>query len=216
MKVIKKLFKLLIALIIVAILASFAVVAYGTSSRPVEYMEYVNKYAEEYNVDPLLVLSVIKVESNFRTDAESHMNAVGLMQLVPETAEWVTGKMKIDYDESMLKDPESNIKIGTYYLSYLINHFKDVDLAIVAYNGGMGNVQEWIDTEIVGKNGKGLENIPIDEARYYIVKVNNNYEAYKKLYGDTKLEDGIQKSPKTWLNNYFIQIKDLIVIFRKI
>lgn len=213
MKIVKKIFKLLIVLLLLGVLTSFGIVAYGTSTRPVEYTEYINKYAEEYDVDPLLILSVIKVESNFRTDAQSHMNAIGLMQIVPVTGEWIAEKMKIDYDDSMLKDPETNIKMGTYYFSYLINHFKDKDLAIVAYNGGMGNVKEWIDSDVVGKNGKGLENIPITEARNYVVKVNDNYDVYKMFYESTELTDGMEKSPKVWAKNYIKQIKDYVKNF---
>ncbi|MDL2310825.1 lytic transglycosylase domain-containing protein, partial [Peptostreptococcaceae bacterium OttesenSCG-928-C18] len=196
-----------------AVITSFGIVTYGTVTRQVEYTDYINKYSEEYDVDPILILSVIKVESNFNEKAESHMNAVGLMQIVPETGEWIAEKLKIDYTDEMLKDPEMNIKLGTYYLSYLINHFQDTDLAIVAYNGGMGNVDKWIKEEIVGKNGEGLNNIPIDEARQYVVKVTDQLEVYSTFYEGEILEDNMQKSPARWFKNYSKQIKKLLYEF---
>lgn len=210
MKALKVSIKLLLVLIFISILFAFAVVAYGTFTRPVEYTDYVKESAEEYNVDPLLILSVIRVESDFKPEAQSHMNAIGLMQLVPETAEWISNKMGIEFDESMLKDPKQNIELGTYYLSYLMNHFGDIDLAVVAYNGGMGNVQKWIDEDLVGPNRKGLENIPITEARNYIIKVDENYDIYKKYYGTIELTDDLHKSPKTWLRNFLIEVEEKI------
>lgn len=210
MKFLKGLLKLLVALLIVGILASFAIVSYGSSTRPVKYVDEITKYSEEYGVDPLLVMSVIKVESNFNTEARSHMNAIGLMQLIPKTSQWICEKMGIEYSEDMLSDPETNIKLGTYYLAYLINHFGDTDLAIIAYNGGMGNVQEWLDQGIIGKAGKGFENIPIDEARYYDVKVKRNYEVYKTFYEEKEIKDGMHKEPKVWFSNYFRQVKEFL------
>ena len=72
----------------------------------------------------------------------------------------------------------------------------------------MGNVQEWLDKGIIGKGGEGFENIPIDEARYYDVKVKRNYEIYKTFYEDKELEDGMHKDFKNWLNNYARQLKE--------
>ena len=210
MKVFKNFLKLIIALITVAILFSFAIVSYGTITRPVEYTDYIEESAEKYNVDPLLILSVIRVESDFKPEAKSHMNAIGLMQLVPETAEWISTKLGTEFDESMLKDPKQNIELGTYYLSYLINHFGDIDLAVVAYNGGMGNVQKWIDEDIIGPNGRGLENIPINEARNYVIKVDENYEIYKKYYGTVELNDNLHKNPKSWLRNFIIEVEEIV------
>lgn len=210
MKIVKGFLKFIIIILVLVIVASFGVVTYGTMTRPVEHTKIINKYSKEYNIDPLLVLSVIKVESAFDNNAHSHMNAVGLMQVIPETAEWVAEKTKKEYNEEDLFDPETNIQIGTFYLAYLIDHFQDENLAIVAYNGGMGNVQSWIDKKIVGKNGMGLENVPIEEARNYVVKVNKHYDVYKNFYNGRELVDGMEKSPKTWFRNYFNVIATLI------
>ncbi|WP_100065099.1 lytic transglycosylase domain-containing protein [Miniphocaeibacter massiliensis] len=213
MKIVKRFLIFILVLFILGILTSFAIVSYGTVTRPVEYTNYVNKYSEEYDVDPLLIMSVIKVESNFKEDVKSHMNAVGLMQIIPDTGKWVAEKIDVDYSDDILKDPETNIKLGTYYLSYLISHFQDNDLAIAAYNGGMGNVDNWIKDGIVGKNGVGLENIPIKEAKNYVVKVDEQYEVYTRYYKGETLEDGMEKSPLRWFKNYFKQIKSFIYEF---
>lgn len=210
MKVIKGILKLLVAILILVLIVSFGVVTYGTMTRPVEHIESINKYSKEYEIDPLLILSVIKVESNFDNNAHSHMNAVGLMQVVPETAEWVAERTGTEFKEEDLFDADKNIQIGSFYLAYLIDHFQDQDLGIVAYNGGMGNVQNWIDEKIVGKNGIGLENIPIEEAKNYVVKVNKQYEVYTNFYSSRDLENGMEKSPKTWFKNYLNVISTLI------
>ncbi len=211
MKFLKGLKNILVFILILVLflgLISFGIVAYGTATRPVAHMDTINKYSEEYGVDPLLVLSVIKVESNFRPEAKSHKNAHGLMQVIPETGKAIAKSLKKEYSDEMLKDPDTNIQMGTYYLAYLINHFNDEDLAIAAYNGGMGNVEKWLLDKNVSNDGKNLHNIPIDETRNYVKKVRNNYEIYKMFYeGKEPLKDNINKSPKTWVDNYIRTIK---------
>ena len=190
MKFLKNLILGLLAILIIIFIISFGIVSYGTITRPVEYTEYINKYSEEYDVDPMLVYSVIKVESNYNPDAHSPMNAHGLMQILPETGSWIAERLKIDYSEEMLKDPETSIQMGTYYLSYLVHHFKDRDLAIAAYNGGLGNVEKWLADENLSKDGESLDEIPFVETRNYVVRVNDNYRIYDLFYGDEKnLED---------------------------
>lgn len=211
MKILKGLKNIIVFIIVIVLflaVISLGIVSYGTATRPVEYMEIIDEYSEEYGVDPLLVLSVIKVESNFRTTAQSHKNAHGLMQIIPETGKGIAKSLKMDYSDAMLQDPDTNIQMGTYYLAYLINHFKDLDLAIAAYNGGMGNVEKWLQDSNVSKDGKNLHEIPITETRNYVTKVRNNYEIYSMFYdGINPLEDGINKSPKTWFSNYIRVIK---------
>ena len=152
---------------------------------PKTYSQYVSKYSKEYNVDPLLIYAVIKVESNFDKNVVSNSNAKGVMQLMDSTAGEVASNIMADttFDSSMLFDPETNIKIGTKYLSELLEKYKgNYYLALAAYNAGIGNVDKWIEQGIIRKDGSDIENIPYKETNNYVRKIVRDYEIYEKLY----------------------------------
>ena len=154
---------------------------------PDEYAPFVEKYSKEYGVPEEMVYAVIKTESGFDSSAVSSKGAVGLMQMMPETFEWLTKDMLREHlSVGMLYDPETNIKYGTYYLSRLYNKFGDWDTALAAYNGGEGRVSEWLTDSRYSSDGKKLiiENIPSEysETKNYVGKVNNALEKYKQLY----------------------------------
>ena len=112
---------------------------------PKKYEQYVDKYSQECDVDNLLIYSIIKVESNFNEKANSHAEAIGLMQLMENTAVETYGHIEaqtVNVEE--LYQPEINIKIGTYYFSTLLTQYNSVGLALAAYNAGMGRVDKWI------------------------------------------------------------------------
>lgn len=150
-----------------------------------DYSEYVYKYAEENDIDPYLIFSIIKAESNFNRNIESSSGAIGLMQLMESTA---VEKANEIGEEVVVKEalfnPEINIKIGTSYYAYLIKHYKGNEhLALAAYNAGMGNVDKWIEEETIKEDGSDLENIPYKETNNYVRKILRNYKIYKELYG---------------------------------
>lgn len=146
---------------------------------PVAYGEWIMKYSTKNELDPFLVMAVIKQESNFVPEAHSGV-AGGLMQLTQETAQWNANELGItDFD---YMDPETNIELGCHYLKYLIKHYGNVDTALAAYNGGMGNVDAWLADKTYSSDGKTLDNIPFTETRNYVVKVNEYWEHYKELY----------------------------------
>ena len=160
-------------------------IEYSIYPKPEEYSSYVEKYSAEYDVPEEIVWAVIKTESGFDSSAHSHKGAIGLMQMLPDTFKWLTNDILRDYYESgMLYHPETNIKYGTYYLSRLYKRFGDWDSAIAAYNGGEGNVADWM-----GEDGKlTLNEIPFEyfETISYVIKVNYRTEKYKKLYTSEK------------------------------
>ncbi len=179
--------RLFLLLTLVGIVLFFAV---GPGKRmvmeyfyPVKYQEYVEKYAQEYNLDKYLVYAVIKVESKFNADAASDAGAKGLMQLMDETAAECNEKGGFGYNiPEDLYDPEKNIRLGCYYLSSLMDIYRDSKLAVTAYNGGTGNVDEWLkDAELADGNG-GLREIPYSETRKYVKKVFNAFDTYNDLY----------------------------------
>ncbi len=149
-----------------------------------EYSEYVNKYAELYEIDPMWIYAIIKVESNFNKDATSGSGAKGLMQLMDNTASDLAKELSIfNFDSNMLYDPEINIMLGTMYFSKLLVKYNDnYALAIAAYNGGIGNVDNWIKNGIIESDGSNIENVPYKETNMYVRKTLNAYSAYVELY----------------------------------
>lgn len=154
------------------------------NSHPVKYGEYVEKYSSLYAVPEEIVYGVIKTESGFKSDAVSPKGAIGLMQITPDTFEWLRFKMGENDSSStsdLLYNPEINIKYGTYFLSLLYTEFGIWDTAYAAYNAGRGKVNEWLKNPQNNDNGK-LMNIPYKETSDYVKKVSRAVENYKKIY----------------------------------
>lgn len=178
-----KIFKGFLVLVIIVIAVIGVMGGYETSQRvkyPVAYADLIVKYADENELDPFLVMAVIKVESNFIPEAHSGV-AGGLMQLTEETAEWNAKDMNIT-DEYDYMEPETNIKFGCHYLRHLIDVYENIDTALAAYNGGMGNVYSWLKNSEYSDDGVTLKYIPFSETRNYVVKVNDSWEHYKSMY----------------------------------
>ncbi|MBQ7821839.1 MAG: lytic transglycosylase domain-containing protein [Clostridia bacterium] len=147
---------------------------------PQKYSEYVELYAEKYNVPTEIVYAVIHTESGFDPVAVSSAGAVGLMQITPDTYDWLLYIRK-EEKVSELTDPVISIDFGTYFLSYLYNKFGDWSTAFAAYNAGMNRVSEWLEDTRYTKNGV-LEYIPYVETRNYVNKVNNTLIKYEQIY----------------------------------
>ena len=179
---------LMIALIAVlaiglGFLADFFITCFEKSAYPREYAEYVEVYAEAYGVPEGLVYAVIRTESDFDSGAVSPVGAVGLMQLMPSTFEWLTDDKLFEHLESgMLYDPETNIKYGTYCLSFLYDRYGDWELALAAYNGGLGNVDKWLEDDQYADGEGGLKRIPFKETRQFVARVTDAWEMYERLY----------------------------------
>ncbi len=150
---------------------------------PKKYEEYVYKYSKELNIDPMLTFAIIKTESNFKENIVSRSGAIGLMQLMGETAKEQAAKIGMNYNSETLYNPEDNIKLGLYYFDTLFNYFNEnYILAFVAYNAGLGNTKKWINEGILKENGEGAENIPFTETNMYVRKIVRNYKIYSELY----------------------------------
>lgn len=151
---------------------------------PMKYSEYVEKYAKEYSVDPLLVYAIIKAESNFNPNVVSSSNAIGLMQLMDATAEEIARKLDVKFtSKSSLYDPELNIRLGTKYFSDLLKDYNGNKLlALTAYNAGKGTVKRWIEQGTIKEDGSDMENIPYKETNQYVRKIIRDYKIYEDLY----------------------------------
>jgi len=144
--------------------------------RPVFHADSINRWAGEYGLDPLLVTSVIKVESNFIRRARSQRGAVGLMQILPSTAkELAPGLGFADYSKVDLEDPDTNIRFGSFYIKKLMTDFKNNPiLSIAAYNAGETKVNSWyLQNPIVSVE---FADIPYGETRNYVKNVLKTYQ----------------------------------------
>lgn len=185
----KRLLKFIITLLILAsiIFILFKVIKIDDiimkKLYPLKYSEYVEKYAEEYNMDKYMVYAIIKAESNFDENAKSSSDAIGLMQIMETTAIETARKMDLEVTEEDLFKPDLNINIGLKYFTYLLNQYdNNYPLAIIAYNAGMGNVDAWIKDGTIKEDGTDIENVPFKETNNYVRKILRDYEIYKELY----------------------------------
>lgn len=159
------------------------------SVYPLEYTDLVEKAAADYDLDPNLIYAVIHTESGFNPNAESGAGARGLMQVMPDTFEWLSGiRGEGDrYTADDLYTPSVCIDYGCYLLRYNLDLFSQDEVsAVAAYNAGFGKVEEWLSDSTLSSDGKKLdqpENIPIDETRDYVSKVENAKRMYTELYG---------------------------------
>lgn len=180
--------KVLVSMILVFI------IAYGTYTSdwfqrkyvyPFPYQEIIYRYAVETELDPFLIASVMKVESKFDTQARSPKGALGLMQMMPETAIWVAEQMDDgEFTINQLESPEVSIRMGTWYLSSLGKEFKDNQvLMLAAYNGGRGNVKQWMGRYDWTMSFDEVDQIPFLETKNYVDKVLYNKKRYQELYG---------------------------------
>ena len=155
---------------------------------PKRYEEIVNKYQTEYNVDANLIYAVIKAESNFNNEAESTQGAIGLMQLMENTAKDVANKNGIELDGENIREcllnEDTNINIGTKYLQTLIDRYHNIEVALAAYNAGIGTVDGWIERGIISADGSDIENIPYRETNNYVRKILRDYRIYQYIYNE--------------------------------
>ena len=166
-------------------LGDFIITCIEKNAYPREYAEYVELYSQKYGVPESLVFAVIHTESSFDSGAVSSVGAVGLMQMMPDTFAWLTDEILFEHLESgMLYDPETNIKYGTYLLSRFYDRYGDWELTLAAYNGGVGNVDGWLEDPAYSDGEGGIKKIPFKETRNYVKKVSDARDTYERLYGN--------------------------------
>lgn len=149
---------------------------------PKLYTNEVSKYAKEYSVDENLIYAIIKAESNFDENAVSRSNAVGLMQLMYDTAIDIAKVLNIEIDEEKLLEPDVNINLGTKYISMLIARYGNIEVALAAYNAGSGNVDNWIANGTIQADGSDIENVPFKETNNYVRKILRDYKIYNEFW----------------------------------
>ena len=160
---------------------------------PFPYRTTIENYSARWKVDKFLAIAVMKVESNFSEAAHSQSGAVGLMQIMPETAAWIAYRLgerpeEIADDVKNLHEPDTNIRYGTWYLAELEAEFHGNDvLALAAYNAGRGNVYDWMEKNHWNENFSDVDQIPYAETRDYVKRVLHCRKKYSELYSAHEL-----------------------------
>ncbi|UQZ37630.1 lytic transglycosylase [Paenibacillus sp. PK3_47] len=154
---------------------------------PIHFKEEIREHSTTYETDPFLVAAIIRVETNFKTGQESKKGALGLMQLMPDTAKWALEQAKLpDVSLDELKaEPSANIELGTWYLSWLDRQFAGNRTAVIAaYNAGPGKVTSWIKDGDWDGTESAVKDIPFGETRHYVQRVIYYYNQYRELYNE--------------------------------
>lgn len=144
------------------------------------------RWAGEYEVDPLLIHAVIRTESSFQPDAESGAGARGLMQMTEDTFDWVKSKIAPGEDLTFddLFTPDTSIRFGTYFLDGCLKRYGgDVSTAAAAYHSGWGTVDGLLEDGAYSEDGVTLSSFPYRQMGHYVKKINDAYEKYRALYG---------------------------------
>ena len=152
---------------------------------PRKYEALVDKWAQTYELDPLLVDAFIRTESGFDPQATSSVDARGLMQMTEETFLWLRSKIAADEELSFadLYDPEISIRFGCYYLHLCMKRYNgDVATAAAAYHSGWGTVDNLLQMEEHSADGETLQGFPYSQMHHYVNKITACYDAYQRIY----------------------------------
>ncbi len=169
--------------------------AYWQALYPFPYLELVESWSIKRQLNPLLVISLIRQESRFETTIRSVANAIGLMQVLPSTAEWIAPQ--INLKNYSLENPNDNINLGTWYLAHTHETYNNNSLlAVASYNAGPGNVSNWIQKYGLNDPDEFVEDIPFPETQGYVKHVFGNYWNYMRFY-NPEIAQKLEQLPPT-------------------
>ena len=185
MKLYTKLCSLLLAAVLAACMPA-ALREIGRQLYPCRYDGVIERYAAEYEMDPLLIYTFVRTESGFDPEAVSSVGARGLMQMTEETFEWIKSKLapgeELTFDD--LYDPDCAVRFGAYYLRLCLDRYGgDVATAAAAYHSGWGTVDSLLNHEDYTGDGKTLPSFPYSRMNHYVEKILRCYKRYTELYG---------------------------------
>jgi soluble lytic murein transglycosylase len=154
---------------------------------PIHYVQDIRISSENYNIDPHLIAAIIRVETNYKTGLESRKGAVGIMQVMPDTADWIVqqgGFTNLTLD-MLMNRADIGIEVGTWYLRSLHKQFDNNMVAVIAaYNAGPGKVNKWLADGTWDGRLETVDRVPYGETRHYVQRVIYYYNKYRKLYPD--------------------------------
>jgi soluble lytic murein transglycosylase len=168
------------------LVAAFSTQAVWQALYPFPYPTLVRRTAARYGLSPLLVAAVIRAESKGRPGATSRRGAIGLMQVMPATGAWAATRMGLTgFRAADLRDPATNVAIGSWYLHSLLARYRgNLALALAAYNGGERNVDTWLRSGQWPGTEASEGQIPFGQTRDFVRSVLASYEVYRRLYPD--------------------------------
>lgn len=177
--------KIAIFLFIIVIILIVTLWMIKTFVFPLKHFDIIKEEAAKNNIDPYLILAIIKAESGFDRNVTSSKQAKGLMQIMDSTAEEMNQDENLDLNEESIYNENINIALGCKYLASLIKRYNgNYYLAVISYNAGMGNVDKWLKEGIIDSELDDIvnNNIPFKETKDYLKKVINYYKIYRVLY----------------------------------
>ena len=174
----------LIVLIALGAWALFGRDGVDLSRYPMTYAPEIRAAAAEFSLDPAYVASVVLAESNFDAEAVSSAGAIGLMQIMPATGEWIAGKLEDEpFDVQRLYQPEVNLRYGCWYLRFLLDRYDgDMYTASTAYHQGQGRVDQWLEDPQYSEDGRTLTAISSAVTDTYVNRIMESYANYQELY----------------------------------
>jgi len=205
----KKLVKIIIASAITIILLLgfyfFFPHVWGEIIYPLDYKDSIKKYSKERGLRPNFVCAIINTESGFDSNSTSGVGATGLMQIMPGTGASIAEELgETGYSPSNLYDPDTNIRYGTWYIKGLLDKYNgDTDLALAAYNAGVGRADQYQENQAA---------LPY-ETIFFVQKVKNYEDMYNKVYGSWASDPEVKKPNPFYqgINNFRDFVKGLIL-----
>ena len=168
-------------------------------NHPIYYMDFIELYAAENNLQPAFVAAIILNESSFRPTAESNVGARGLMQLMPDTAEWIAGKLDDRYYSfDHMFEAEQNIRYGCWYLNYLSKLFRGDPVTVAAaYHTGQTTVTSWLNDKTMAPDGQKLSLSAMKDGptKTYAGRVTQAYAIYDALFYQNTAAPGAGAAP---------------------
>lgn len=172
--------KVVLGFLIVLMAFFSGTIVFFKINYPISYNTEIINYSKKYDLDEVLVRAIIKVESGNNSFARSRVGAIGLMQIMPKTAEFISEELGfLNFKMEMLYDPAINIEMGCYYLRYLFNKYENEHKVLFCYNAGEGVMNSLYSSS----EPMILENIEIEETKNYIKKVQKSKQVYDKIKG---------------------------------
>jgi soluble lytic murein transglycosylase len=154
---------------------------------PLDYWSIIERHANARALDPYLIAALVAQESTFDAGVRSAANAYGLMQIVPATGKRLARSLGIrKFTTGKLTDPETNVKLGTFYFKGLVNQFGGEHFALASYNAGESRVERWIAERGPMPQDEFIDDIPFPETQLYVKKILGTAEDYRQLYGDRR------------------------------
>ncbi len=175
---------LLLIIVLLLLVAMFRLPFVWQWLYPIYYPDIIQSNATKFQHDPNLLLAIIQTESKFSGDETSKKGAIGLMQIMSDTAEWILekGGYPSNYREE-LHNPTINVELGSWYLRYLMELYnEDLIVVLAAYNAGPGNVTRWLMSKQWDGSLESLSQVPYGETRHFIQRVLYTYDGYNKVY----------------------------------